>query len=131
MADVTVRNNAIDGALLGANSWASNAYTLGAISVFARPEPDFECATGNSGVTIEKNMIRDCPLAGIFISCAREVFLGGNGTSHTNYADAPDAGSRYGLSVSGPISTCRADEVQQFGNGSSAVGQPPRGEEVP
>lgn len=123
--DVGIRRNRVEGALLGANSWFSSAYTLGAICIFARPEPDGECAMGNRGIIIEKNRIRDCPLAGIFISCARDVFLGGNVTAHTNYADAPDAGSRYGLSVDGPISVCRAEDVKLAGNGSSRVGETP------
>ncbi len=129
--DVSVRNNAIDGALLGANSWASSAYTLGAISVFARPEPDYECAMGNRGIAIEGNTIERCPLAGVFVSCARDVTVRGNTIANTSWLDAPDAGSRYGLSASEPISVCGAAQAEVDANLLTGVGELPVGWEAP
>ena len=116
VSGVTVRGNTIRDVGRGANLWSPTSYTLGAISVFGQPDDGFACAAGNRGIAIEGNTIDGCALAGIFVSCAHDVTIRGNTVAHTNYVRAPDAGSRYGLTVSVPIDACRSENVTVAGN---------------
>jgi hypothetical protein len=92
--NVVIRDNRIedvgrDTAMLG-----RNAYSKGAINVFARTDKGTQEPVwpGNQNIVIENNTIRDCPAPGIRLLAAKDVKVEGNRIEHTGYRSGDELG---------------------------------------
>ncbi len=112
------------------DTYAATKHALGAISVCGQredprsPELFYE---GNRRVTIEDNTILGCTVAGVYVRCAGDVAVRRNTISHTNYANAPEAGSKSGFDVREAIDVRGAARVVVEGNIVTQAGVAPGG----
>lgn len=123
--DVLIRNNRLIDVGRSPCAYQPNRAALGAISVTGEKESvrsSLPFADGNQSIVIEGNEIDGCAVAGIFVRCAKNVVVRANRVSHTNYVDAPDAGSRAGFDVTEPVDVRASGKVQVSDNQIDAVG---------
>lgn len=111
--DVTVRNNTIEDVGRDGANQRSNAYVLGAISVFGRTDrgSQYPLWPGNHGIVIEGNTICDCPTTGIFVAAAKDVTIRKNRLVNCFQRPGESAGEGRGLGISGPIDAQAAQDV--------------------
>jgi parallel beta-helix repeat protein len=123
--DVLIRNNRLIDVGRSPCAYQPKRAALGAISVTGEkesPDSSLPFADGNQNIVIEGNQIDGCSVAGIFVRCAKNVVVRNNRVSHTNYADAPDAGSRAGFDVTQPVDVRASGKVEMTDNQVDAVG---------
>lgn len=125
--DIAIRGNTIEDIGRDAGMLRRDAYVLGAIGVFVRPDPEprLPLWSGNRGIVIADNAIRDCAAAGIFVSAAKEVQIRGNRLEHCLYRPGDSAGLDMGLDVREPIDVRHAVDVVVDGNEIEAAGREP------
>ncbi len=125
--DVTVRHNTIED--VGRDAWVQGprCYCLGAIATFCRTDrprgrEPIQPWPGNRNITIEHNLIRDCPTAGIFTAAARDVRIRHNRLERcfTDPGEAP--GRAYGLDVRAPIDVRHAEGAEVSANETADCG---------
>lgn len=110
--DVEVRGNHITDVCEGANVLRKDNYTTGAISIFARVEPQGNATKyflGHEDIRITNNEINGCALNGIAVTAAREVTITGNQIRQVNRIDSPESGESHALSGQQPILIIQAE----------------------
>jgi hypothetical protein len=111
--DVQIRSNTIDDVGRDGAMHGSDAYVLGAISIFGRSDQRSRLPLwpGNRGIVIEDNTIRNCPSAGIFVAAAEGVQIRSNRLENCFCRPGESTGKGRGLSISGPIDAQHAQDV--------------------
>lgn len=108
--NITVSGNHILDVAQGLNTQLPSSYTLGAISVMVRSDPDSVSSfMGNENLVIENNIINGSSVSGISVSNARNVQIANNAISRVNLSSRTDAGRDYALTSTEPISIIRAE----------------------
>jgi parallel beta-helix repeat protein len=94
--NVVVRDNDIEDVGRDTSMLKRNAYSKGAINVFARAEKDSPEPVwpGNQKLVIENNTIRDCPAPGIRLLGANEAKVEGNRIENTGYRTGDEGGGQ-------------------------------------
>lgn len=108
--NITVSGNHILDVGQGLNTQLPTSYTLGAISVMVRSDPDSVSSfMGNENLVIENNIIDGSSVSGISVSNARNVQIANNTISRVNLSSRTDAGRDYALTSTETISIIRAE----------------------
>lgn len=125
--DITVRDNLIEDVGCDAAMHGSRAYVLGAISVFGRCDRRSRLPywPGNRNILIERNIIRRCPMAGIYATAAKGLRVQDNRLENVFYRPGDRAGREAGLDVRQAIDVRHAEDVEVSGNELVAIGKEP------
>lgn len=110
--NLTVEGNRIREVGMGQHTLSNGAYTLGAISVFARVSAqgeDTEHYPGNQGIRIIGNDIAGSNLDGIHIYGASSVLVKQNRIREVCLNPNPSAGKNYGLTSGHPITVLQGE----------------------
>ena len=126
-ADVTIKDNIIEDVCRDAALLRSQAYVLGAISVFGAGDLPSPLPTwpGNRHIVIEKNTVRNCPIAGIFAAAVQGVQIRGNRLEQCLYRYEASAGCDRGLDVREVIDVRHARNADVSANEVVKAGEAP------